>query len=140
MDDTIKVICENSDSHLYVNMGSSLRQVAAMLGVEGPNPYLAAYVNNELRELDYKIYQPISVRFIDITHFEGIRVYQRTLFFVLNKAVLDLYPGQRMRIKHSVAKGFYCEIDGMEDIPQTEIDRIRARMDEIIMHDIPIVR
>ena len=140
MDDTVKVICENSDSHLYVNMGTSLGQVAAMIGVEGPNPYLAAYVNNELRELDYKIYSPISVRFIDITHFEGIRVYQRTLFFVLNKAVIDLFPGQRLRIKHSVAKGFYCEIDGFDDIPQTDIDRIRARMDEIIMHDIPIVR
>ena len=116
--------------------------VAQMLSLEKGNdtPLLAAYVDNRLKELSYRIYSPLTVRFIDITHFEGMRVYQRTLFFILDKAVCDLFPDRKLHIKHAVAKGFYCEIEGMEDIPETEIGRIKERMQDIIGQNIPIVR
>lgn len=86
------------------------------------------------------IYEPVSVRFIDITHFEGIRVYQRTLFFTLQKAVHDLFPGRRFRIPHSVSKGFYCEIEGLDEVSQEDVDRLKARMNDLIAQDIPIAR
>ncbi len=140
MTETVKVICENNGSQLHVNMGTPLLEVMKMLSLHNEHPFLAAYVNNKIKELDYRIYCPISVRFIDITHYEGMRVYQRTLFFTLSKAVYDLYPERRFRIKHAVSKGFYCEIDGMSDIPQSEIDAIKSRMNELIAQDIPIVR
>ncbi len=139
-DQVVKVICENNGVHLFVNMGVSLSEIAVMLALPGENPFLAAYVNNTLKELHYKVYGPVSVRFIDITHYEGMRVYQRTLFFTVSKAVHDLFPGRRLRIKHSVSKGFYCEIDGMDNVPQGEVDRLKKRMDELIAQDIPIVR
>ncbi len=119
MNDTVKIFCENTGANLFVNQGTSLLQVAQMLSLEKGNdtPLLAAYVDNRLKELSYRIYSPLTVRFIDITHFEGMRVYQRTLFFILDKAVCDLFPDRKLHIKHAVAKGFYCEIEGMEDIP-----------------------
>jgi uridine kinase len=121
-------------------MGVSLSEIAGMLSLPSQHPLLAAYVNNSLKELDYRVYDPVSVRFIDITHYEGMRVYQRTLFFTMSKAVHDLFPGQRFRIKHSVSKGFYCEIDGMESVSQCDVDRIGKRMSELIEGHIPIVR
>ncbi len=117
-----------------------MAQVIAMLAIRNPNPFLAGYVNNRLKELYYKIYSPVSLRFVDITHFEGMRVYQRTLFFVLQKAVSDLFPGQKLHIKHSVAKGFYCEIEGMEDITPDQLRAIDERMRELVAQDIPIIR
>ena len=78
MTPVVKIICENNGSELSVNMGTSLREVIDMLALNSPQPFLAAYVNNRIKELNYKIYKPISVRFIDITHFEGTRVYHRT--------------------------------------------------------------
>ena len=140
MTETVRIICENNGSQLHVNMGTSLLEVMNMLSLHNEHPFLAAYVNNKIKELDYRVYAPLSVRFIDITHYEGMRVYQRTLFFTLSKAVYDLYPERRFRIKHAVSKGFYCEIDGMDDIPQSEIDAIKSRMNELIAQDIPIVR
>ncbi len=134
----IQIKCENSCGNITVEMGSSLSEIIRMLP-EPPMPYLAAYVNNAIKELDYRIFEPVEVRFIDITHFEGIRVYQRTLFFTLQKAVHDLFPGKRFRIPNSVSKGFYCEIEGMEKISQEDVDRIKARMDELITQKIPIV-
>ena len=140
MNDTIKIYCENTASELHVNPGTSMAQVIAMLAIRNPNPFLAGYVNNRLKELYYKIYSPVSLRFVDITHFEGMRVYQRTLFFVLQKAVSDLFPGQKLHIKHSVAKGFYCEIEGMEDITPDQLRAIDERMRELVAQDIPIIR
>ena len=140
--ETVKIYCENTNSHLFVQQGTSLMQVAEMLSIP-THPYaplLACYVNNRLRELNFKIYTPLTLRFIDITHFEGMRVYQRTLFFILYKAVHDLYPERILHIKHAVAKGFYCEIEGMEDISDEELGRVRNRMQDIINQNIPIVR
>ncbi len=140
MTDTIKVYCENTGSEVYVNPGTPISQVATMLGIQNDNPFLAGYVNNRLKELYYKIYDPVSLRFVDITHFEGMRVYQRTLFFVLQKAVLDLFPSRKLHIKHSVAKGFYCEIEGMEDVTSDQLQAISGRMHELVSQNIPIVR
>ena len=136
----IKIICENCGSELLVNMGTSLSEVIDMLVLKNDHPFLAAYVNNRVKELSYKIYTPISIRFIDITHFEGTRVYQRTLFFIMQKAVHDLYPDAAFSIKHSVSKGFYCEIAGHDQLSADEVECIKARMDDIIDQDIPIVR
>lgn len=136
----VKIICENNGSELSVNMGTALGDVIEMLALKNQHPFLAAYVNNRIKELNYKIYKPISVRFIDITHFEGTRVYQRTLFFIMHKAVHDIYPDAEFSIRHSVSKGFYCEIDGHDELSDEQIEQIKLRMDEIIEADIPIVR
>lgn len=140
MGSVIKIICENSRTELAVEMGTSLSEVIDMLSLKSDHPFLAAYVNNRVKELSYRIYAPVSVRFIDITHFEGTRVYQRTLFFVMHKAVHDLYPDSSFSIKHSVSKGFYCEIEGRDDLSEDEIDNIKRRMDDIVSRNIPIVR
>lgn len=140
MNDTVKIICENAGCDLHVNMGSSLLDILSMLNLKSEYPYLAAYVNNELKELRYKIFEPVSIRYIDITHFEGIRVYQRTLFFTMSKAVHDVFPGKTFRIKHAVSKGFYSEIEGLENITAQDVDSIKNRVKELIAQNVPIVR
>ena len=58
----------------------------------------------------------------------------------MQKAVHDLYPDAAFSIKHSVSKGFYCEIAGHDQLSADEVECIKARMDDIIDQDIPIVR
>lgn len=140
MNDNVRIICENDGSSLFVPMGTTLDQIVEMLALKNDYPFLAAYVNNRLKEMNYRVYNPVSVRFIDITHFAGMGVYQRTLFFVLQKAVYDLYPDRKLYIKNSVAKGFYCEIQGLEDVPGEALDQIQERMRDLVDQDIPIVR
>ena len=89
MRDLIQVICENLDRTIEVEMGTSLLDIQRQYLPKGPHPYLAAYVNNRIKELNYKVYTPITVRYIDATHFEGIRVYERTASFILQRAVRD---------------------------------------------------
>ncbi len=139
MSDTLPVICENAGRTIEVAMGTTLLEVERQLRLDGPHPFLAAYVNNRIKELNYRIYKPVTVRFIDITSFEGIRVYQRTISFILQKAVRELFPDRTLYIRHSLgASGFYCEISGFGPIPAEHLDAIKARMRGIIDRDLPI--
>ena len=139
MSDTLPVICENAGRTIEVAMGTTLLEVERQLRLDGPHPFLAAYVNNRIKELNYRIYKPVTVRFIDITSFEGIRVYQRTISFILQKAVRELFPDRTLYIRHSLgASGFYCEISGFGPIPAEHLDAIKARMRGIIDRNQPI--
>lgn len=139
MSDTLPVICENAGRTIEVAMGTTLLEVERQLRLDGPHPFLAAYVNNRIKELNYRIYKPVTVRFIDITSFEGIRVYQRTISFILQKAVRELFPDRTLYIRHSLgASGFYCEISGFGPIPAEHLDAIKARMRGIIDSNLPI--
>ena len=136
----IKVVCENTESHIEVAMGTSLSELCEQLGIKGKYPILAAYVNNRIKELNYLIYTPVTIRFVDITHFVGYRVYQRTASFVAQKAVRELYPGRNFHIRHSLADGFYCEIEGESELTQADCDRIAAEMKRITDANYPITR
>ena len=140
MTDTIKVICENLGNELDIPMGTSLLEISRRL-TAGAHPFLAAFVNNRVKELNYKIYTPVTIRFIDVTSFAGIRVYQRTSWFILQKAVRDLYPGQTLHIRHSMGQsGFYCEIEGTDTLTPEAAAALEARMRAIVEADLPIHR
>lgn len=141
MSNTIKVVCDNIGGTIEVAMGTTLTEVGDRLGIAGPHPFLAAFVNNRIKELSYKIYTPVTLRFVDITSFEGIRVYQRTLWFILQKAVLELYPDHKLHIRHSMGgSGFYCELEGIDEFTQADTEAIRSCMERIVRADIPIGR
>lgn len=136
----VKVICQNTLSTIEVEMGTSLRELLQQLQIEGEHPFLAAYVNNRLKELNYRIFKPLMVRFIDITHFAGYRVYQRTLSFILQKAAYMLNPDRTLHIRHSLGSGVYCEF--ADNVPPTdeEIIKLKGLMQQIIDNAYPIER
>ncbi|WP_417014079.1 nucleoside kinase [Alistipes sp.] len=140
MRDPIQVICDNLDRTIEVEMGTSLLDIRRQYLPAGPHPYLAAYVNNRIKELNYKVYTPITVRYIDATHFEGIRVYERTATFLLQRAVCELWPGRKLYLRHSMLGGFYCEFEGRGGISPQEAEALRTRMRELVEAAIPITR
>ena len=127
MADTVQVIYENSGERIRIPMGTSLLELSRKVP-PGSHPFLAAYVNNRIRELSYRIYTPVSLRFVDITSFAGLRVYQRTSWFLLQLTTSELYPGQRLHIRHSMGQsGFYCEIEGFDGVPAAQAARPKER-------------
>ncbi len=137
----IQIICKNSKTKKEYPLGTTLKQIADNENIKLNYPILGAFVNNKLKELTYNIYKPKTVEFIDITHPDGIRVYTRSLMFVLQKAVNDVIPGRRLKIEHAISKGYYCEVEGMNG--SLTIDLIFAigdRMRKIIKDDIPFIR
>ncbi|NOZ12441.1 MAG: nucleoside kinase [Acidobacteria bacterium] len=137
----IEIHCENTGEKKQWELGTSLTEIAEKLNIQTRFPIVGAMVNNELKELDYNIVKPKRVRFIDITHPDGMRMVVRSLCFVLHKAVRDLFPNAFLTIEHSVSKGFYCEIEGMSGKPDRDtVSRLRERMRTLVQNNMPFRR
>jgi uridine kinase len=105
-------------------------------------PYLIANakVNNKTESLNYQIFRPRHVEFVDISDSSAMRTYVRSLCFILAKAVDDLLPNAQMHIEHAVARGYYFKIHADKPVGDKELDEIRARMREIVDADLPFVQ
>lgn len=140
MSSTIRIICENTTTELWVKMGTSLAELAKLLPAPAL-PYLAATVNNRLKELHYRIYKPVNVRFIDQTSYTGISVLHRTAWFVLQRAVELTLPSHTLRIRHEMGQsGFYCEIEGVEAVTSERCAALSEAMQQLIDRALPICR
>jgi len=134
-------VLKNNGERRKITPGMTLLEISRECNIELKHQILGAMVNNQLKELDYEVYSPKTIQFLDITHPAGMRIYQRSLFFVLQKAVRDIVPGGQVRFEHSVSKGFYCEIDGYnEPIELPLVFSICDRMREIVAADLPFRR
>lgn len=140
MSDTITLRLINSGVAINVEMGTSLMEVLNKADFARPYPILVARVNNRYKGLNYRIYKPVTVEFLDVRHYEGYRVYQRTLFFVMQVAATELFPERKLRIRHSLGSGLYAEFEGGTVPTCEELAMLKARMVDIVERDIPIAR
>ena len=98
----IEVIIQNTDQRHKFPLGTSLDEIIAELKIKLKYPIIGAMVNNKLKELDYAIFKPKTIKFIDLTHPDGMRMYVRSLSFILIRAAKNLFPNRRLTIEHSV--------------------------------------
>jgi len=137
----IEVLIENSKQTQIVPKNTDILTVCELSGYKPQYPVLGALVNNKLKELSFKVFDPIKIKYIDITDTNGRRLYLRSLAFVLYSAVKDIYPQAHLKIEHSVSKGSYCEIEGLhEKMTENVVNKLRKRMKEIIAEDLPFRR
>ena len=142
--ESIRIYCENDGKDLQVQPGSDLKSIAALADLEGT---IAALVDNQLKELDFKLFSTHTVRFIGYDHPDGRRTYIRSLCFVLQNVVRELFPDKILVIDYSLPSGLYCEIrerEGLNDgrpriypVSDEQIEKILFRMREIVAADLP---
>ena len=138
MDKHITIYCRNNNSKIEVEGGESLLSIYCRIGLDLPHRAVTARVNNKSESLLFRIYNTCDVEFVDITDASGMRAYERSLIFVLYKAVNELFPGNTLRVEHSISNGKYCLLgDTKKPIDPTVVETIRARMQEIIDRDLP---
>lgn len=140
MEQTVKILCINNNTEYELPLGSNLEELYAMTGLSLPHGPVSAHVNNKVEGMHYRIYKAKSVEFLDITSPSGIRAYTRTLFFVLCKAVHDLYDKCKVSIDIPVSNGYYVDLDIGHPVSLEDAGKIRKRMQEIIDQAIPIHR
>jgi uridine kinase len=112
----------------------------AALG-ESDVPFIAALVNGELRELSFKIWRDASVKPLFLSDSDGIRIYRRSLSFLLITVVRELFPEAFVFVDHSLPfGGFFCEVGGRKAFSAEELAQIEDRMREIVAEDFSIRR
>jgi uridine kinase len=99
---------------------------------------IAAKVNNKTVSLQYELYNPKQIEFIDINSSSGMRAYVRTLTFILSAAISELFPGCVFRLEHPVSKGYYCELELGRPLDPSDLEAIKQRMRELIQANNPI--
>ncbi|HSQ88938.1 nucleoside kinase [Romboutsia sp.] len=91
-----------------------------------------AVIGNKLRELNHKVDMDCSIKFLDTTNADGLRVYYRTMSFIFIMACNELFEGSRVVIEHSLSNGLYCEVHGYKQLDEKDINAIKKRMIEIV--------
>ncbi len=114
--------------------------VQAALG-DSPVPVIAALVNGELHELTYVPRSDARLEPVFLSDSDGVRIYRRSLAFLLVTAVRELFPDAQVFIDHTMPfGGFYCTVDGREPFTQGDLAMIEQRMQQMVAEDAPITR
>ena len=140
MKPTIQIRCKNNGQTLTAPIGSTLSEVFRNAGIDMKYGPICAKVNNKVEGMHYRIYHNKDVEFLDMTSGSGSRNYTRSLFFVLCKAVHDLYPQSKVVIDIPVSKGYYVDLTIGHEVTDDDVKRIRQRMQQIIDAKMPIRR
>lgn len=101
---------------------------------------IVAKVNNKVTGLGLRLYRSADIEYLDMLTSSGSRTYTRTLFFVLCKAVHDIFPNGSVVIDIPVSNGYYCDLHIGRPVTPDDVGAVRRRMQEIIDADRPIRR
>ncbi|WP_346712353.1 nucleoside kinase [Phocaeicola plebeius] len=136
----LQIYCKNNNSTREFPEGSSLLDIYNGFNLAMPYGPVSAKVNNKVESLDFRVYYNKDIEFLDITSSSGMRTYVRSLFFVLVKAVEELYPQGNISLEHPISKGYFCKLHIDRTIGLDDVQRIKQKMQEIIAADIPYTR
>ena len=143
MQNLVTIYCKNNKQFVQIPCGTSLNDLYNQLQLELPYPVIAARVNYKVQSLNFLIYKPKDIEFIDATSESGRRCYIRTLNMVMACAVRELWPDCDLRIEHPISNGFYCTIrESREEtkvITPEIVLQLKARMQTIINENRPII-
>lgn len=140
MKQVLQICCKNNKKTQDVAIGSTLSDVFKQFNLKMSYGPICARVNNKVVGMNYQLYHNKDVEFLDMHDASASRNYTRTLFFILCKAVHDLYPGSRVVIDIPVSKGYYINLHIGREVTDEDATRIRERMQQIIDEKIPIER
>lgn len=140
MRQALQIRCKNNGQTLTVPVGSSLAEIYEQSGLRLQYGPINAKVNNKVEGMHYRVYNNKDVEYQDLYTSSGSRSYTRTLFFVLCKAVNDIYPNSTCVIDIPVSKGYYVNLDIDHPVGLEDVDKLRKRMQEIIDANLPVRR
>ena len=141
MKQVIQIRCKNNKKTQKVAIGSTLFDIFSEIGFEMSHGPISCKVNNKVEGMHYRVYNSKDLEFLDMTSSSGSRAYTRTLFFVLCKAVKDIFPtSPDVIIDIPVSNGFYVDVRLGKELTEEEVGKLRNRMQEIIDAHMPIRR
>lgn len=132
MEKNVTIFCKNTQSYHNYPLGTSVTEIYHDLNINLPYQVVAARVNYKVEDLNFLVYKPKDIEFIDLSTPSGMRVYVRTLSMVMSKAVSELWPNAVLRIEHPISKGYFCELDIDTPVNKELITTLKKRMNEII--------
>jgi len=141
MADRIKITLPDGSQREY-DTGATPAEIAASIGKGLAKAALAAHVDGDWYDLDRPIGHDAEVAIVTADSPEGRDVLRHSTAHVMAQAVTDLFPGAKYAIGPAIADGFYYdfELPGGAHFTEDDLERIEARMREIVAADQPFQR
>ncbi|MEZ5106045.1 MAG: nucleoside kinase [Draconibacterium sp.] len=137
----VEIFCVNTNSTHSYPLGTSLMEISKDLKIKLKHRVCGAIVNNQIKELSFCVVKAKKIEFFDVTHQDGMRLYIRSLIFVLYVAVKKAFPKVTLQVQNGISNGYYCELNGLDhEVTDSDISVIIAEMKALIEKDIPYIK
>lgn len=120
-------------------VGTTVEEFVQAAARPGHGCVVAVLINGQLRELSHRLYQDATLTPVTTVEADGVRIYRRSLSFLMIAAAAEVFPGHSITIHHSLPfGGYYCERDDHRPLTDAELALLRGRMRELVAADLPI--
>lgn len=99
--------------------------------IEQNNNIVACMVNNEVKNLNYKLQNNDKIELLTTTDRDGARIYTRGLLFIMSMAFKELYPEILLTVNYQLKSSMICELKNTTPTEEM-IENVRKKMQEII--------
>ncbi len=137
----VEIFCKNTNSTHNYPLGTSLLEISCDLNIQFKNTVCGAIVNNQVKELSFCIVKSKYIEFFDVSHPDGMRMYVRSLIFVLYAAIKEVFPHVSLQIQNGISNGYFCELNGFGcEISDSDIFSIQQEMKQLIQQNLPFIK
>ena len=126
------------DKQYQVNNGTPVAEFIQRL--DSNNPIMGVSIDNRVQDLNFLLTKDCKLDLIDLSSPLGVKIYEKSLLFVLIKAAKIVLPQEELSIEHSLGGGIYCQFKGNKRLKKYEVDKIASIVDKIIKANLPINR
>ncbi len=143
----LRIFCKNTGTSMEFPEGTPLLDAVDAFVFDKPYRIVSAKVNNVSQGLKFRLYQNRTVEFVDVRDTSGMRVYCRSLYFLLTKAVHDTFPGAKLYIEHPISNGYFCNLRKKDESELTpaDVELVKSEMAGIVerneafhRHEVPV--
>ena len=122
--------------------GTTAAGLAASIGAGLARAALIAVVDGEELDLNRPLRDGAVVEIVTGPSGRGLHTIRHSTAHVMAQAILDLYPGTQLAIGPPIEDGFYYDVDlpDGQTLSEEDLEKIEARMQEIVAADQPFVR
>ena len=95
--------------------------------------------NNDYRNLETEVEEGARIELIDISSKEGMKIYVRTIVYIMGKAFENLYNREKIMVEYQLGNAMYCKCNNIQ-ITDEFITKLKNKMQKIIEKDEKITK
>ena len=130
---------ENQKKKIIVktNTNAKISEIAKTQIEESNYPVVGAIFNNEYKNLNDRLNEDGKLELINIASKEGMKIYRRTLTYIMGMAFWKIYPEAHIVVNYQLSNAMYCDIENMT-VTEEMLQNVQNEMKEIVKKDLQI--
>ncbi len=135
-----EIYLKGTGDTVTVSDGRTFEDVKKQYIEDADDPIMLAVINGRMTELNNPVKEDGELAFLSMTSRDGKRTYRRSVIFLMQKAVQELWGDEeQLRVLYSLGQGYYCELSS-QAMDAANIALLKEQMQRIVARDLPIVK